>query len=818
MIKYLLSFVMLFTFFNSRAQISGTVTDQSGELLSYASISVNGSSKGTSTNENGFYSLELIPGSYQLAIQYLGYQTIIFDVVVKEQPISKDFTLLRESYSLDGITINANAEDPAYAIIRKAIEKRKYYNNHVKEFAVDLYIKGVVKILDAPESILGFEVGDMDGMIDSTKQGIVYLSESKSRLNYRAPDEIKEVMYASKVAGDANGISFNQYQTARFNFYDNYIDFDRKLVSPIADNALRHYKYQLLGIQMEENRLINKIKCIPKSKEGPYFDGILYIVEDDWALAKVDLLFTGKSVRNTIFDTIEVKQIFLKSEKDEYLLLNQTINFSLGFFNFKSGGGFNYLFNNYETSGEAISQINYTNEVFKVEKEASEVSSTYWDTIRPIPLTLEESKDYIKKDSLEILWESKTFLDSVDAKGNKISPLNLLFGYTYQQSYKRRYWEYKNPISTASFNSVEGFVLGFSGEARFRNKEKNLYWKIAPNFSYGFSDKKWKADLLLERKFSSYNRSYLSISGGRRYNQFDQYHPISKFINSLSTLIYDDNWMKLFQEDYVELSLRSEIFNALAGRFRLGYYDRSTPENTTNYSFGDRIENLLPNMPISSLGDEAYNLKNVVLNIGLTWHPGMKYLSLGEYKSRIMSRWPSISLSYKKGIAIDEDYSDYDFLRLNLIKKDLSLNLLGRLAYNIELGSFLNANRVHLSDYKHFHGNQTIVSSTDRYLHSFKLLPYYQFSTTDDYFMIIADHHFDGYLTDKVGFLRKLDLKLVTGASHFYRQDAQYSEFSLGFEDIGIGSIKFLRFDYAVGIYDNGDVDHGPMFSLMIDL
>ena len=42
--------------------------------------------------------------------------------------------------------------------------------------------EGSTKIYNAPEKIMGIEVGDMDGALDSTRQGVVYLSESVSKL------------------------------------------------------------------------------------------------------------------------------------------------------------------------------------------------------------------------------------------------------------------------------------------------------------------------------------------------------------------------------------------------------------------------------------------------------------------------------------------------------------------------------------------------------------------------------------------------------------------------------------------------------------
>jgi hypothetical protein len=53
--------------------ITGTVRDEKGEPLAGVSISVKGTSIGTTTNEKGFFRLELIRDNAVLSISYVGY-------------------------------------------------------------------------------------------------------------------------------------------------------------------------------------------------------------------------------------------------------------------------------------------------------------------------------------------------------------------------------------------------------------------------------------------------------------------------------------------------------------------------------------------------------------------------------------------------------------------------------------------------------------------------------------------------------------------------------------------------------------------------
>ena len=196
--------------------------------------------------------------------------------------------MMPQSAVLSEVVISADREDPAYAIIRKAIEKRPYYKDLIQSYECDVYVKGNQKILEAPEKILGVEVGDMEGMLDSSRQGIVYLSESVSKL-YVDEGESKEVITSSKVSGDDQGYSFNSARELEFSFYENTFELQRQMVSPIANNALTYYKYRLEGVfQDEAGRLVNQITVIPKRDSDPAFYGTIYIC----------LLYTSPSPRD----------------------------------------------------------------------------------------------------------------------------------------------------------------------------------------------------------------------------------------------------------------------------------------------------------------------------------------------------------------------------------------------------------------------------------------------------------------------------------------------------------------------------------------
>lgn len=93
--------------------VSGKVVDQTtGEELIGVGILVKGTTKGTSTDIDGSYKLELSPGTYDLQISYISYQTkVISGVVVKPKEVTTlNITLQSSEKELGEVVIEATVD------------------------------------------------------------------------------------------------------------------------------------------------------------------------------------------------------------------------------------------------------------------------------------------------------------------------------------------------------------------------------------------------------------------------------------------------------------------------------------------------------------------------------------------------------------------------------------------------------------------------------------------------------------------------------------------------------------------------------------
>lgn len=151
MIKEIAFFVLtLNTITISAQELSGTISDDNGETIPSATIFIKEIVTGTTTNERGIYQIRLPKGVYHIVFQSLGYQTQEVTIEISNQFTQRDVVLLRQPISIREIKVYSGKEDPAYAIMRKAIAHAPKNLKAVKKFQSEIYIKGSLLIKKLP--------------------------------------------------------------------------------------------------------------------------------------------------------------------------------------------------------------------------------------------------------------------------------------------------------------------------------------------------------------------------------------------------------------------------------------------------------------------------------------------------------------------------------------------------------------------------------------------------------------------------------------------------------------------------------------------
>ena len=107
-----------FRSFAANGTISGRVTDATtNEGLGWASVKIVNTPQGSTTDREGYYSLNLPAGSYTLRASYLGYKESEKTVIVKDnENIVLNFELLYSSLSADTVVISMQISGQLAAI------------------------------------------------------------------------------------------------------------------------------------------------------------------------------------------------------------------------------------------------------------------------------------------------------------------------------------------------------------------------------------------------------------------------------------------------------------------------------------------------------------------------------------------------------------------------------------------------------------------------------------------------------------------------------------------------------------------------------
>lgn len=818
--KFIITFITLLILpISMYSQVKGQVTNLNNESLAYVNVFIENTYTGTTTNEAGIYELNISkPGNYTLVFQYLGYKTQKVTIDVSQFPFEQNILLEETQISLNEIVINAE-DNPANAIIRNAINNRKKNLEKINSFTANFYSRGLIKIKDAPEKILGVEVGDLGGGLDSTRSGIIYLSETVSKIQFLRPDKLKETITASKVSGNDSGFSFNNASDVDYNFYNNTIELGNQIVSPIADFAFSHYNYKLEGTFYDEQQnLINKINVIPKRTKDRVFSGFIYIVEDQWTIFATELKITGEQARIPAVDVLTISQNFTYSTFDNiWVLISQNIDFKYGLFGIKGDGRFTAVYSDYNFNNK-LSKKDFNRELVSFIENANKKDSAYWTMSRPVPLTSEEITDYVKKDSIQILKKSRPYLDSVDRAKNRFKPFSALSGYTYQNSHKNTRIGYNVPVLTTQFNTVQGYNAGANFFFTKGYDEFRKYFSANANLNYGFSDDRLRATGAITYKFNNISKAILSLSGGVTTEQFNSSQPISPLVNSVATLFFEENFMKIYDKSFLQLTYSEEIVNGIRLFGNMSYERRKALFNNTNQVVFNKPDKIFTsNNPLDPLafGVAPFDTHNIVkLNLAAQFNFGQNYLSYPRTKANIPNdKYPSLTVGFEQGLGATN--SDYNFQQIKVrLNQSFDVSNKGRFSYNMRGGKLFNAENIAFMDYQHFNGNQTHVGLNGTYTNVFNNLEYYRLSTNNSYFETHIEHNFNGYLLNQIPLLNKLGFSTVIGIHNLSTSDHQpYQEFTVGLDKIGWGKFRFIRIDY-VRSYQGGFLNDAVIFGL----
>jgi hypothetical protein len=449
-----------------------------------------------------------------------------------------------------------------------------------------------------------------------------------------------------------------------------------------------------------------------------------------------------------------------------------------------------------------------------VDSLARKRSNVFWDSLRSVPLTTAEIKSYRKADSLGLTREIKapgttdtTRRDTTKKKSpNKFSIGQLLSGNTWRLS-KRSSLIYTSPITRIEYNTVEGYTLEGALNFHYRARVDSVNrfrqiplgeWNIGGTSRYQFGRKQFVG---YGQASYQYKNTRIGLSGGRYLYQFNPDNPISPFLNSLTTLLFEQNFAKLYQKDFLNLSVSASPFKQrlnVAGS--LEYAQRT---ELTNYkedlkpwiNWRNRVytSNRPENSELTSTSFPVHNA--LILNLTASARLGSTQYIIrnGRRTAQRDNESPLLTVNYRKGIhGVADSDVDYDFLQAS-ISHSFETGIRSRLNYQISAGAFLNDKQVYFPDFKHFAGNQFFFQQGD-VVSSFRLLPYYQYSTGKRFVEGHVLAEFRKFLVTQLTIVRLIGLKENLFVHYLYTPNSQhYTEVGYGLDGLIPQVLPFFR-------------------------
>lgn len=142
--KALLSLALILICASGYAQdLRGLVLDAEGSPVPFVTVRLEGSPRGTVTNDRGKFVLPVLQNRARIVFSHLGYRQ---DTISISLPYSGLYvhTMAPDLYSIDIVEIEAGKKDPAYAIMRQVIDHKKDHRNGPDLYTCSSYVKSVL--------------------------------------------------------------------------------------------------------------------------------------------------------------------------------------------------------------------------------------------------------------------------------------------------------------------------------------------------------------------------------------------------------------------------------------------------------------------------------------------------------------------------------------------------------------------------------------------------------------------------------------------------------------------------------------------------
>jgi hypothetical protein len=814
--------------------IKGTIVNESGEPLPFATIYVKNTTYGVTSNSDGEYYIELKPGSHVIIFSYVGHISKELPIQLTEKGRTINITLLESATSLNELEIVSNTKNKAKEVMAKARKKRKLYLNAIENYSCNTYMKNSLekrqikftkKELENAEEIL---ITDTSIHVNFENE-ILNFIESYSITNYEATNKYKEEFLGYHDFADTKKESgldvsatvgygeysivptefgvedpyllYTEVSTGDFNLYKSSVVInnvlEKPIISPLSINGALYYRFDFKGSFYEENSKIYKIKVTPLFNGEPLFKGILFIEDSTFSIKSFELSINGPMLLCKNFNLI---QDYIQIDTNMYLPARREINYTIKEGKYQIIGNARISHKNYK-----INKV-FPKKFFNTEERTFNDSvysrdSTYWNHIRPITLKEKEIEYIDYTDSLRDVHQSEKYLLEQDSIANRVTLGKIIFaGFFHRNRFKGNEFYIEPVVSQFNFFGIGGYRhrLGMHFNKAFEN---DYLLETDGEIDYGFRNKDVKGKI-------GVGLTYFPKKFVRTFVRFGDYYELINEFASLTSAFTRSNYARTKS---VEISQRMEIFNGLYGEIKFDYANKIA---ITDLQLADWINEIFVDTLNTPTNFQDY-IKSE-FRFQFTYIPKQRFYYKNNKKIVLGSDYPTFNLIYRKGIpGLFNSEVNFDYIEIGAFD-EIKLPQLGSSKWNVQAGTFLNKNNLRVLEWKYFRGSDYFFFSNP--LKSFQLLGP-TLSTPNEYIRGNYMHHFEGAILNKIPIIHRLKLSLAGGAGFLLIPEDGMAH---GEVFAGIERITRIREQlFRIGIYavtadntlDNSNSSFNPNFT-----
>ncbi|GET45829.1 DUF5686 and carboxypeptidase-like regulatory domain-containing protein [Capnocytophaga felis] len=812
-----------------QTHISGKVIDEDGNPIPYANVIFPNTTIGTSTDEQGKFSLHSEKKHREIEVSFIGYTT---NRVSLSKANLLDLTIvLVEGETLTEVTVVgkpkkalSKKENPAYPILKgiwKNKSKRGLHNSKAYEYKRHHYTELGLNNLDTIflQTTLGEEY-------DTVRK---ILSEKKYKEHFSIPMYLKETIekvYENNLAGKkrvdieaerSQGIvqeGFGLERISRafdeFEIYDNsYIILNKPFVGPLSEFGYGTYHYVLSDSISENNRMFYQIHFFPKSDEDLALEGFFTVDSKTFIIKSIEMKTTPKTNINMVRSLFFEKHFAIENDSVYYPVKEiQEGDFTL--ITKKEDEKGLYVHNEIYFSEVMIDNPKpasfYEKQTPKVSKNQFVKENSYW------------SENATTSDRLN---KTKMLIQEVgnNRRIKLIADLTDIIGSGYISVGK--YLKFGNFGQIFSRNDVEGgrlragFKTYISTEDRFRSYFYGAYGLRDHKLKYGISAKYLLTHAPRITFGASFQNDNLQLGSFVMHDDTRlDFGKTTNFIIARGENYYLTNNKKWQSSVTIGLHKNFEISF-------FGTHQKTKPANEEHFSItykNPENQEIIKHYNDFSTGLVlSYTPKRNVYGYGVEQRFGKKLFSTYQFK-------------YTKGVkGVFDSQFDYDKLQF-LVQKPIPVFGYGLLLTSIEAGKIFGT--VPLTVLSPTPANQSFSTAPN----TFVLLDYYDF-VTDTYINGYFEHHFEGLIFNRIPRIKEARLRSLIFARFAYgtisdknknatisnvvfnAPNKLYWEYGFGIENIGLGNFRFIRLDF-VWRSDFNDVNgvRNPKFGIRLGI